>query len=581
MAATRSPVKQAIEKANRAQAELDRRLFHLKALHDTACELSVLTQPRRIMETFLLTAMGLFGVSRGITAMVNVHTGAVFCVQRGLDQSEAQACEQHLCRVAQHHLTEDNLPRYPEIVQPGRPCGQGLFPSDTAVLLKQKVDGGYALLSALGPRYHRLPFADADAATLINLAATMGNVLAQNLFHREVQHLSAGLMRQASQIEDAQAQAGTARATLDRQVFHLQTLYDFTAELSPVVATDQLVETFLLTVMGTFGAAQGCVLLCNRQQRVVRFAGRGIPGSRDWSSEAAEKLLYSGFQAAESGRLAPMSAVFIRDPHSVFPPPALGFEVHSAVLFTVDETLLGIVALGELLKRETVLATEARELLLALTVNWMAFLKNARAFETIQALNADLSRTNDDLRRTIDDLTEAHHRIRILEIAKNRLKQLIQREVERAGRLRAADVILMAIIAVALALGFNHYNPHGITLAPGTVSADRAERIDVPSAHQLLSDSQAVMVDARPPELFQQRHIAGAINIPATLFDVIFPMKLAPILQPDRAVLVYGRTISKHYDDEVAQRVLQRHERVMVMEGGLEAWEKKGLAVSP
>ena len=109
----------------------------------------------------------------------------------------------------------------------------------------------------------------------------------------------------------------------------------------------------------------------------------------------------------------------------------------------------------------------------------------------------------------------------------------------------------------------------------------QAPRIDALTAHQLLTRGAAVMVDARPPELFQQKHIAEAVNIPAALFDVIYPMKLGPALKPDEVVLIYGRTFSKRYDDEVAQRLLQRHDQVMVLRGGVAAWEEKGFAVAP
>jgi 3-mercaptopyruvate sulfurtransferase SseA len=58
-------------------------------------------------------------------------------------------------------------------------------------------------------------------------------------------------------------------------------------------------------------------------------------------------------------------------------------------------------------------------------------------------------------------------------------------------------------------------------------------------------------------------------------------MKLGPTLKAEQIVLIYGRTVSKRYDDEVAQRLLQRHDQVRVLDGGLEAWEKNGLTVAP
>ena len=71
----------------------------------------------------------------------------------------------------------------------------------------------------------------------------------------------------------------------------------------------------------------------------------------------------------------------------------MGAAVHTALLFTVDDSLLGLLVLGAPLAKRA-LSKEERELLRGLTANCMVFLKNARAFETIQALNADLRRTN-------------------------------------------------------------------------------------------------------------------------------------------------------------------------------------------
>jgi rhodanese-related sulfurtransferase len=571
--AVESTLREAIERASRAQADLDKRVFHLKTLHDTACELSGLTQPRKIMETFLLTAMGLFGVTRGLAVLMNARTRQGHLAQRGLSGPEAEACERNLARIAEHYLLEDSLPRHAEFVLPGQTADPGLLPADTAVILKQRVDGSYALLSAIGPRLSGEPFGEADMTALLNLAGAMANALAQNLFNRQIQHLSAGLMRQGTELQDALRLAGQARQALDRQIFHLQTLYEFTAELSPLVATDKLLEAFLLMVMGTFGVSRGCVLLCDRQRRAVRSASRGIPEPRQWTLEEAEKQLYRGFQANEERHLAPMSVGFVVDPQAIFLETEMGAAAHTALLFTVDDSLLGLLVLGAPLAKRA-LAKEEQELLRGLTANCMVFLKNAQAFETIQALNADL-------RQTITHLTEAHHQIRVLEFAKNRLKQIIQREIERAGRFRAADMLLMVILSTVLALAFNYSSPNGIPVVPEAVFQEQAPRVDVFTAHQLLTRGEAVLVDARPTELFQQRHIAEAVNIPAALFDVIYPMKLGRTLKPEQVVLIYGRTVSKRYDDEVAQRLLQRHDQVRVLEGGLAVWEEKGFAVAP
>ncbi len=580
MAPSKFALRDAFESASQAQHELDKRVFHLNALYETACELSEITQPRKIMETYLLTAMGIFGIASGLAFLVNIRTGQGYLAHRGLSDAEAEACERSLGLIADDYLSQGRLSQHAELAIPRPGADPGRLPADTTIVIKQSIDSSYAVLAAFGHRISGPPLAAADAAVLLNLTGTMTNALAHHLFNRQIEHLSAGLMRQGVDLQEALRQAEKARENLDRRVFYLQTLYEFTADLSPIIATEKLLETFVLTLMGTFGAREGIVLLCDRKSRKVSCACRGVPTGREWDLEGAEKVLYRGFQATESRRLDPMSVSFVVDPQEIFSASEMNFAVHTAVLFTVDDSLLGLAALGISLGKPG-LGADERELLRGLTASCMVFLKNARAFETIQALNEDLGRTNRDLRQTIAELTEARNQIRLLEVAKSRLKQLIQREAERSGRLRLSDVLLVLFTSTVLSLAFNYSSPNGIPVVPEVVFQEPALRIDVLTAHQLISRGEAVLVDARPAELFEQKHLPDAINLPAALFDILYPMKLGRMLKPEQAVLVYGRTISKRYDEDVAQRLLQRHEHVKVMEGGMGAWEEKGLPVAP
>jgi rhodanese-related sulfurtransferase len=374
--------------------------------------------------------------------------------------------------------------------------------------------------------------------------------------------------------------ASRAQVELDRRLFHLQTLYEFTAEMSPVVATEKLLETFLLMVMGSFGIGQGTVLLCNRKTRQAACVGRGAAAGLKPSLEEVERYLYRGFQATAERSLAPMSVSFVTDPPAVFFETEMAATVRTAALFTVDDTLLGLLALGTTLGKPD-LNEEDRELLRGLTANFMVFLKNSRAFETIQALNEDLSRTNADLRRTIAELTEARDRIRLLELAKMRLKQLVRGEIERAGRFRPVHVLLIVLTSALLALAFNFSSPNGIPVLPKNYPPAQSAPLGAAELQQMVFRGEAVLVDARPPELFSRKHIAGAINIPAALFDIIYPMKLGAVLKPDQVVAVYGRTFSKRYDAELIERLLQRHDRVSALAGGLSEWEAQGLPVGP
>jgi rhodanese-related sulfurtransferase len=359
-------------------------------------------------------------------------------------------------------------------------------------------------------------------------------------------------------------------------MYYLKTLYELTAELSPITSSQKLLESFLLMAMGVNGSSQGMLMICDRRNRRVLSASRGT-SDRDWSVESAEKHLYLGFQAAENRRLASMSVTFIGNPQQVFSELETGLDVHTALLFMVDDSILGIVGLGAPIDGRD-FTLEEKDILSGMTASFMVFLKNVRAYETVQELNADLSSTNDALRRTIVELTEARQQIRILEVAGIRLKQLFQQKIEQVGRFRAVDVLLVLVIASLLSLLFNFSNPNGITLLPQEALREPAPQVDARTVQQQLGKGDTVLVDARPPELFNRSHIPDAINIPAPLFDIIYPMKLASRLQPGQAVVVYGRTFSKRYDEEVAYRLLQRHDDVRVMTGGMAAYEKQGRA---
>ena len=375
--------------------------------------------------------------------------------------------------------------------------------------------------------------------------------------------------------------SGTSPEGLDKLVFqrmyYLKTLYNLTAELSPITSSRKLLESFLLMAMGVNGSGQAMVMICDRKNGWVLSASRGTRFDREWTVESAEKHLYLAFQTAENRRLAAMSVTFVGDPRQVFSELETGLEVHAALLLMVDDSLLGIVGLGAPLDGRD-FTTDEKDILSGMTASFMVFLKNVRSYETEKALNADLSAANDALRRTIADLTEARQQIRLLEVAGIRLKQLFRQKIEQVGRFRAMDVLPVLVVASLLSLLFNFSNPNGIPILPEEAFREPAPQADAMAVQQLLDKGDAFLVDARPAELFNHGHIPDAINIPAPLFDIIYPMKLASRLRPGQVVVVYGRTFSKRYDEEVAYRLLQRHDEVRVMAGGMAAWEKQGRA---
>jgi rhodanese-related sulfurtransferase len=583
MASPDSSFQDAITAVSRTQQELDKRIFHLNTLYETARELSGLDTPRKMMETFLLSAMGIFGITEGLVILINTRTYQGHLVHRGLSEEEVAACERNLALIARHYLAVEKSPGATfatQLVAAEHSDGSGLLPASVGLLIKRTVDESFAVMVALGISFPKTPPGETDAETLFSLIGALTNALAQTISQRQIQNLNADMLRHSTALADALREASLARENLDRRIFHLHTLYEFTAELSPIIATESLMETFLLMIIGTLGLSQGVFLLCDRENRKCRSVSRGADFGEGSSFEEDEKRFYEAFQCAEDRRLDPMSVTFVSEPERVFPQAETGFSVNTAFLFTVNSRLLGLAGLGMPLSK-TGISDDEKMLLRSLTANFMVFLKNARAFETIQALNEDLRRTNEDLRRTITDLTDARKQIRLLEVAKSRLKQMVQREIERVSQFRITDVLLIILIATLLSLPFNYAGPNKLEILPEFFFAAAPASIDAATARRLVIKGEAVVVDARPAEFFVQKHITEAVNIPASLFEIIFPMKLGRKLNPEQEIIVYGRTISKRYDEEVVRRLLQRHDKVKILEGGLQFWERKGYPVTP
>jgi 3-mercaptopyruvate sulfurtransferase SseA len=67
--------------------------------------------------------------------------------------------------------------------------------------------------------------------------------------------------------------------------------------------------------------------------------------------------------------------------------------------------------------------------------------------------------------------------------------------------------------------------------------------------------------------------------MPVAIFDIMYMMVLSQE-QKQREIIVYGRTISKRYDEKLANKLAVRgHKNVKVLDGGLSAWKDKGYPI--
>jgi rhodanese-related sulfurtransferase len=161
-------------------------------------------------------------------------------------------------------------------------------------------------------------------------------------------------------------------------------------------------------------------------------------------------------------------------------------------------------------------------------------------------------------------------------------QEIIEEEasvVFRASRASMLDFLLVVGVSILLAITFNISNPYGIPLIPERPDVESIPSISAAAAMQDYRQGQTLIVDAMPNNFYQKRHVKGAVNMPMALFDIVYLMKFS---EEDKArkIVVYGNTISRPYDQEIAGKLLLRgYADVKVMDGGLKAWEAGGYPV--
>jgi rhodanese-related sulfurtransferase len=157
-----------------------------------------------------------------------------------------------------------------------------------------------------------------------------------------------------------------------------------------------------------------------------------------------------------------------------------------------------------------------------------------------------------------------------------------QREsLHEMNRLKCVDFVLIIGLSIVCALVFNLSNPKGIPLFPKSFSDEAISGIKPSEALEEQREGKAILIDARPYESFEQEHMAGALSLPLSVFDFMYDLNLGRI-DKSKKIIIYGRTISKRYDEEVARKLVARgHKNVKILKEDVRFWKKKDYPVEP
>ncbi len=579
-------IKEYPELAQKARDQLDQGDFYLGALRDAWREMSGLKDIHQILDTFLLVVMGVFGIRHGYILFKDRECPEGWVVGRGLKTEDMRIIREEIPKMASDCFqTPPHSGALPEvetcIIPEQRHANDPFCHPQTRLLVRWTMDKGASGFVGLGEKIRKEDYTHIEIAFLMRLTEHLMLHMSNARLAGIITSLRSDIRQKGDTLEESLAYRARIQKELDRRIFHQKILSDVVGEMSGLCDPKKIMEVFLLTLMGTFGVVEGYFLLLNRDDNAATLGHRGIGKEkiRRLSVQDTESLITRVFEAASDIDLSPMEVKIPANKELLYH-PAIPFRADRAFLFTPDRSTIGLIGLGKAGSGE-VTFWEDRDLLQMLFKNLMVFLSNAQSVTRIQKLNAELENKNIELRRAIDKLKAGSLRIELLEKAGSHIKSVIQKEAKRAKRLSAMDFLLILGIGVLMGLAYNHSNPSGISLIPQSWSHPASPLIDVDRAKIKYDAGTTLFVDARPPDFFQQRRIEGAVNLPLTLFDFVYMMKFGTI-DPSKELIIYGRNISRLYDEDVASKLIARgHTNVRVLSGGLSAWAKKGHPIAP
>jgi signal transduction histidine kinase len=191
------------------------------------------------------------------------------------------------------------------------------------------------------------------------------------------------------------------QAELDRQLFHLKTLYDVSHELLGLTDISMILRNFLLMTMGNFGTAQGFIMVERTQTgEIGHFASFGF--------EEEERSLIQSI-----GREALSEKCFDR---------FLTSEDFSILLaFSIDEGASGVMGLGAKIVGDEY-SSDDKELLGTLVNNLAVSLKNARYSEALGKALDEIKVLNSAKDKAITHLT--HELLTPISLLKSSLMML-------------------------------------------------------------------------------------------------------------------------------------------------------------
>ena len=156
-------LKKELQQSADVQNELDRRIFYLKTLYDVSKDIFSSVESETILRSFLLMAMGNFGVSQGYILVVDAvsRTMAHF-VEVGLEEDEAASLKDDIERLIVQGVFSQSTPDSDSLQG-------GLWSGLSAFLRAFEVETDRSGIFGLGPKLIGQPYNENDRELLDTL----------------------------------------------------------------------------------------------------------------------------------------------------------------------------------------------------------------------------------------------------------------------------------------------------------------------------------------------------------------------------------------------------------------------------
>lgn len=146
--------------------------------------------------------------------------------------------------------------------------------------------------------------------------------------------------------------------------------------------------------------------------------------------------------------------------------------------------------------------------------------------------------------------------------------------------------LAILLLAGALATAVNLWRPAGLSFhyqgdqePRASEASEKSVWIEVEAAEPLFALKKAVFIDARPPGLYEQEHISGAINLPLDSFETSLE-KMNHKIPMETMIIVYCDGKASERSSALAKALLLRgHRNVKVLEKGWDMWVAQELPI--